>query len=830
MKIEVLKQRLDIYEVAERLGIEINRYHKAICPFHDDKRPSLQFSKEKQIATCFSGNCTAGTMDAINLVENRLSLSTKEAIAWLAKEFSITDASFIKDESSTPGVNYTKLFKVFESNLKKSKKAQEYLASRGLLLRSVGYNASMWEKMRNCIIYPLRDKKGNIVSFYGRRVAADNKSNHYYSKDRKGLYPKYPEPEAKTLVLTESVIDAATLKQYTEIEVLALYGTNGLTPEHTEAVSQLEKLEEIILFLDGDPGGRGATQKYLKLFSEQYPNVKISHIATPEGEDINSLAVNHEGSEKELFEELINQSIFFTKAETSQPKPKSSNLNTAIPELLTYDHGILAIKVLGGIKITGLDRLRVTLKISNIEDYSLLPIRHNLDLYHSGQTEQLSQKVAEQMGVTSREATQVLAQLTNELETYRTQRLEILKPKKESKPQLSQREKEAALKTLKSPNLITETLEKIKESGIVGEERNALIAYLVYTSRKRAAPLHLMCLGASGTGKTYLQEKVGELMPEEDKLEITTLSENAFYYFGKEELKHKLILIEDLDGAETALYPLRELQSKRKISKTVTLKDAKGNLKTVTLKVEGPVCVSGCTTRERIYEDNANRCLLLYIDTSGEQDKKIMLYQQAVSQGTINKVKEAAAKQSLKNMQRLLSPVAIRNPYASMIQLPETVFKPRRTMMMLLSFIETITYYHQYQRRRITADNQEYILTEVEDIEWGFRLLKEVLFSKSDELSGACRKFFERLKSIVKEEQSFNGKVIRQQLRIAPSTLRRYLFDLNRYGYIKVIGGSKYKGLEYQILDYKEYEQLRSDIDKQLEKIIKEIKRVCDPK
>ena len=51
------------------------------------------------------------------------------------------------------------------------------------------------------------------------------------------------------------------------------------------------------------------------------------------------------------------------------------------------------------------------------------------------------------------------------------------------------------------------------------------------------APLHIVSLGASGTGKTHLQEKVGELIPEEDKLEITSLSENAFYYFGQRELK-----------------------------------------------------------------------------------------------------------------------------------------------------------------------------------------------------------------------------------------------------------------------------------------------------
>ena len=104
-----------------------------------------------------------------------------------------------------------------------------------------------------------------------------------------------------------------------------------------------------------------------------------------------------------------------------------------------------------------------------------------------------------------------------------------------------------------------------------------------------------------------MQEKTGELIPEEDKVEITTLSDNAFYYFERHELSHKLILIEDFDGAESVLYPLRELQSKKRIIKTVTFKDSRGQTKTVHLTVEGPVCVAGCTTKESMYEDNANR-------------------------------------------------------------------------------------------------------------------------------------------------------------------------------------------------------------------------------
>ena len=394
---------------------------------------------------------------------------------------------------------------------------------------------------------------------------------------------------------------------------------------------------------------------------------------------------------------------------------------------------------------------------------------------------------------------------------------------------MSEAERYEALQYLKSPDLLTRTAQSIADSGMVGEETNALLAYLIYTSRKRENPLHLMCLGASGTGKTYLQERVGELMPPKEKLEITTLSENAFYYFGREELKHKLILIEDLDGATDVLYPLRELQSKRKIAKTVTLKDSKGNLKTVTLIVEGPVSVSGCTTREKLYEDNANRCILIETDLSQPQDRRIMDYQRKLSAGLINKSKEIATKTLLQNAQRILKPVTVRNPFAPYISLPEVVFKPRRTIGLLLSFIETITFYHQYQipTKSDPHTGDIYIETQVGHLEKGFELLKEVLFRKSDELTGACRKFLEILKKHLSSEkrESFTAKEIRKTMRMNPSNLKRYLIELERYGYVKG-KGNRYQGYEYTISDMNEYENLTKSIETDLQAIIKQVKRM----
>lgn len=504
------------------------------------------------------------------------------------------------------------------------------------------------------------------------------------------------------------------------------------------------------------------------------------------------------------------------------------------PELLLYLENKLHITILGGIKLTGLDRLKVTLKLTPQppkEGAIGNAFRHNLDLYNNIQTEQLIEKAAEALDVSTNEISTAISSLTTALENYRSERLEAMKPKQPEKKQLSEAERKAAIAYLKSPDLLTRTKQAIAASGIIGEETNSLIAYLTYTSRKRHTPLHLMCLGASGTGKTWLQEKVSELMPEEDKLEITTLSMNAFYYFGKEELKHKLLLIEDLDGAEAVLYPLRELQSKRKISKTVTLKDSKGNLKTVTLNVEGPVCVSGCTTREELYEDNANRCILLYMDNSPEQDKKVMDYQRKLSAGLIDQYEERKVREQLKNVQRLLKPITVKNPYATFLSLPEAVFKPRRTMLLLLLFTETITYYHQYQRelKTDTDTGEQYIESTIADIEAAFTLLETTLLKKSDELNDACRTFFERLKTFLKEQDTdtFYSKEVRSAFRLSPSSLKRYLFELERMGYIKITRGNRYKGFEYKISNWNDLENLTNGAQSMVKSILENIKSVA---
>jgi predicted transcriptional regulator len=341
--------------------------------------------------------------------------------------------------------------------------------------------------------------------------------------------------------------------------------------------------------------------------------------------------------------------------------------------------------------------------------------------------------------------------------------------------------------------------------------------YLVFTSRLREQPLHIISLGASGTGKTYLQEKVSELIPEQDKLEITILSENAFYYFDRKELKNKLVLIEDMDGAMDVLYPLRELQSKKRISKRVPIKDSKGNMKTVSLVVEGPICLAGTTTKERLYEDNANRSLLIYLDGSKEHKEMIMDYQRQLSAGKVRTKEENQMKEFFKDMQTVLKPIKVRNPYAEILKLPEYIFKPLRTNAHYLATIETITFYHQYQREIKTDANtgERYIETTLEDIEWANILLKDVLLAKADELPRAVREFFENLKRWVKKEQkeNFYAKEVRERLRMYPMKVNRYMHELESRGFIRKLGGNKKTGFEYEIYRWDDYEKLKAGTD-----------------
>jgi len=490
--------------------------------------------------------------------------------------------------------------------------------------------------------------------------------------------------------------------------------------------------------------------------------------------------------------------------------------DTSNPNNYEYTTKHLELHILGGIKTNKLENLRITISIQKLKHNNVL--RHTLDLYNDNQVEKFVRKVAERLEIGTSVVRRTLQEVTKELENYRFLLIEQYEASMMPyRKELSITEEREAIKFLKRKDLLLKTNELIGKSGVIGEQTNRLLMYLIFTSRKTNNPLHCISLGSSGVGKTHLQSKVGELMPQEDKIEMTVLSANAFYYFNRTELQHKIILIEDLDGAESVLYPLRELQSKKRITKTVVHKDARGNTKTIHLTVEGPVSVAGCTTQESIYEDNSNRNFLLYIDESEEQDYRIMNYQRLISAGKINEEQEHASRDLLQNAQRVLKSIKVINPFAEFLELPKSVFKPRRTNSHYLQFIEAITFYKQYQREQHVNEEtgEVFIETTIEDIQEANELIQEVLLRKSDLLNGACRQFFESLKAYLKKENqtTFTNAEIRRTLRINPSNQKRYMLQLQLAELVQRAKGDKRKGYVYEVVNYEDYETTNTQIE-----------------
>jgi predicted transcriptional regulator len=506
-----------------------------------------------------------------------------------------------------------------------------------------------------------------------------------------------------------------------------------------------------------------------------------------------------------------------------------NTLNTQNPNHYLFDTKHLKIQVLGGIRFNSLEALRVTLGLQKQGAHVIL--RQNVDLYNDTTVEKLTRKIAERLEIGTTIVRRDLDELTTLLENYRLQELEILQSQKKTQSkELTEKETKQAQSFLENQDLINNTQDLIGKSGVIGEEINRLLMYLIFTSRKTNNPLHCVSLGSSGSGKSHLQNGVGRLIPEEDKIEMTTLSPNALYYFQRTELRYKLILIEDLDGGQGALYPLREIQSKKELTKTVVHKDKRGTSQTIHLTVEGPVSVSGCTTQESIYEDNSNRSFLLYIDESEEQDQKIMQYQRLLSAGKINYKEEHEARELLKNAQRLLKTITVKNPYAEFLTLPQSVFKPRRTNAHYLQFIEIITFYKQYQKYHHidTETGEEYIETSIEDIKEANELIKEVLLRKSDTITGASRNYLENLKIYLQTQNqtTFTSHEIRRKLRITKTTQWRYHKQLLESNYLKK---AKRKGETiqyYEVTQPNEYKELEEHISEALQDCINQIAQI----
>lgn len=872
MEIRDIKAHLGILTVLSSYHLKPDKNNMLPCPFHEDKEPSLKIYPNTNTFNCFGCGKNGDQIEFIQLKEASTGSACSKHDA-IMKAKSLANINETIQPMKQENIEYknllpriavlSKVAQDSKASFKRTANAKDYIRSRKLDpdKMEVGYigtdfgktwNKQLLEsglqlgvltesrqntivpKFKNCVLFFTKNEKGQIIDIYGRSINPNGEGKHFYLNGKhQGIYPNYPNTKTTKLILTEAIIDCATLGQQEEINgnysILSLYGTNGFTDEMEEAIKELPELEEIILFFDGDKAGNEATIRTAEKLKAAKPQLTITKVETPEGEDINSLLQGHE---PEILNHLIQErKPVNQKPEQNNPTPPEpepiGNLNTNNPDKITYQEGELQFIIWGGIEKENIHRLKLNLLVQ-LREHVFKYYQDDVNLYSNGQLQRYIKGASEELEISETVLKNTIRKLKNQIETYRLTLIEA--ERKALKPKLYQMtttEQKEAERFLKTNNLVQNTLSFISKSGLIGEQKNGLLLFFLYLSRLFDDPLHAIIYGKSGSGKTYLQTKISECLPEESVRTITSLTENTLYYSAKDFWKHKLLLIEDLEGVYNAFLPLREFMSKQSITKLTTDKDAKGNNVQKVLMVEGPICVSGATTKSNIYEDNANRSFLLHVDESPDHAREVMDYQRKMQAGLVNEPEQQKYKQLLKNSQRLLRKVRIINPYATMLDIPECVFKKLRTNMHYLRLIEIITFYHQLQREIKTDNNgNPYITTTPEDIEWANFLIKDSLLRKSDELSGQVRHFFESLKSFAdkkEEPKIIYAKEAREAFRMNPMTINRYFRELENRGYVQRNGGNRKTGFEYEIKAWDEYEKLKSGIDI-LDEILEKVK------
>ena len=443
-----------------------------------------------------------------------------------------------------------------------------------------------------------------------------------------------------------------------------------------------------------------------------------------------------------------------------------------------------------------------------------------LDLYEYAQIEKVCKIAAEKLGLRKDLIEQDLQQLMTLLEFHRDKTIHQGKQQKTIKIQVPTASATKCIEFLKGENLINKFNQLIGKAGIVGEETNRILLFIIASSYKMPDTLHALIQGSSGSGKTRLLKIISQLMPEEDVKRYTRVTDNSFYNQDEYFFVNKLVCFEDMDGLkEDAQLAVRELQSNEILISSTSIKDKNGSISGGERIVRGPIASLSCTTKGETYEDNISRSFLIAVDESREQTLRVIQYQNNESAGLIQKDKQQKVKSFVQNCIRLLKPYQVINPYANKIKLPEEAHKIRRLNELYQCFVRQITLLNQYKRKQ---DKQGRLITDKEDLQTACDILFESIILKVDELDGSLRQFFEKLKTYLikkskgenksQSDTDFTQREIRQEMNISKAQCSRFFGRLQSMEYIT----SKYSGNQrkvcYKIDYWDNYAKLRARI------------------
>lgn len=355
--VDQLRSSVDVVEViAEYLRLEKRgRNYVALCPFHTEKTPSFNVSRERQIFHCFGCSAGGDVFKFLMLIEN---IGFPEAVRLLAEKRGIPLPRPAREWSETSAEERDKLLELMEAacaffhrqllEQKDSAQSYNYLAERGVAratiekfrlgyaphsgdrllnyLMAQGYplesivksglarkselGPDYYDYFRHRIIFPIADHSGRIVAFGGRALGdgqpkyLNSPETPVYSKGKNlfGLnWAKEAIRAANFAVLVEGYFDFLIPYQAGITNVVASLGT-GLTADQARLLGRYAR--NVVVSYDPDAAGMAAARRSLDHFLAEGFRINIARL--PSGLDPDSFVRRHG---VEAYKEIIRASV-----------------------------------------------------------------------------------------------------------------------------------------------------------------------------------------------------------------------------------------------------------------------------------------------------------------------------------------------------------------------------------------------------------------------------------------------------------------------------------------------------------------------------------------
>ncbi len=327
----------------------------AICPFHQDSRPSLDVDQTRQRYKCWS--CGAFG-DVFKFVMEQEKVDFKEARAILAKKANIS-----LDDDAKPDYNRIRmqeclrwaqlLYHELLFNGDEAEAARVYLGERKLNGKTVrdfglgyapGYGDwvvvkgrqagidtqtmvdvglisprdtgnGFYDRFRDRVMFPIRDARGQTVGFGGRILPSSPNANNsvkYYNSSETSLFHKsellfgldtarHIAAKTGTLAIVEGYTDVMMAHQFGIGNVVATMGT-ALNAKHlTQLRRNIPREVRVILVFDADAGGKTGIDRALEIFVGNDLDLQVATL--PESLDPCDLLVQPGGPE--TFENVL---------------------------------------------------------------------------------------------------------------------------------------------------------------------------------------------------------------------------------------------------------------------------------------------------------------------------------------------------------------------------------------------------------------------------------------------------------------------------------------------------------------------------------------------